>query len=143
VGARGIEGVGAVRNPGIMLRQVEGMATLVHEVTWDGVPVASDNPRGCTVVVWRENKGRREYLILHRRAAAPSEFEGDWAWTPPAGSRQPGESRERFASRELLEETGLVLELVPTDLGTEDWLVYFAEEAADASVVLDAEHRPV
>jgi 8-oxo-dGTP pyrophosphatase MutT (NUDIX family) len=110
------------------------------QTTWDGVPIAEENPRGCSAVVWRGSRERPEYLILHRRAAGPPEFEGDWAWTPPAGSRQPGEDIDATVRRELLEETGLELELEPTALGTDEWVVYLAEAPDDAVVVLDHEH---
>jgi ADP-ribose pyrophosphatase YjhB (NUDIX family) len=110
------------------------------ETTWDGVPIAEENPRGCSIVVWRGSDRGREFLILHRRAAGPPEFEGNWAWTPPAGSRQPGEDISATVVRELREETGLELECAPTTLGTDEWLVYLAEAPQDANVVLDTEH---
>ena len=110
------------------------------QTTWDGVPVADENPRGCSIVVWRGSRRQPEFLILHRRAAGPFAFEGDWAWTPPAGSRQPGEDISTTVRRELLEETGLQLDCELTTLGTDEWLVYLAEAPSDAEVVLDAEH---
>src|ERR1700722_21017802 len=78
------------------------------EHTWDGLPIAPDNPRGAMVVVRRaDGRGGHEYLMLHRALQGP-DYEGDWAWTPPSGSRQPGESVLAAARRELTEETGLV-----------------------------------
>lgn len=59
----------------------------VPAFTWDGLPVAPEPPHGACVVVRR---AAGEYLVLHR-AHLGRDFAGDWAWTPPAGSRQPGE----------------------------------------------------
>jgi predicted metal-dependent hydrolase/8-oxo-dGTP pyrophosphatase MutT (NUDIX family) len=100
----------------------------------------SEKPYGCSVVVWRVGKGSREYLILHRRTGRGSEYEGDWAWTPPSGARDPGERAEETAARELREETGLELAITPTDVGDPDWTVYMAEAPMDVEVTLDEEH---
>ena len=71
------------------------MADMTH--TWDGLEIAAEEPRGSTVVVRRPatDAGRPcdhdddpvtvELLLLHRNAKGP-DFEGDWAWTGPAGS---------------------------------------------------------
>lgn len=113
---------------------------LLSSTTWDARPMATEKPYGCSVVVWRLHQLRREYLILHRRAAGGPEYEGDWAWTPPSGARQPGESQDQAARRELREETGLNVPITATDLGSEQWAVYIAEAPPDAEIVLDAEH---
>jgi len=102
-------------------------------------PLATDDPQGTTVVVRRPGTAGWEYLAMHRAHEGP-EYEGDWAWTPPAGSRLPGEPIDVCARRELLEEAGLVLELAPTACGTAEWVVYVAAAPPDAEVVLDAEH---
>src|SRR5215469_18151217 len=83
--------------------------------TWDGLPVAPDEPYGAAVVVRRPGPSpdRAEYLVLHRAHRGPG-YEGDWAWTPPSGSRQPGESVLPGAIRELAEETGFMA--APADL---------------------------
>jgi 8-oxo-dGTP pyrophosphatase MutT (NUDIX family) len=112
----------------------------VDTTTWDERPIARERPYGSSVVVWRPTDAGREYLLLHRTAAGPPEYEGDWAWTPPSGARQPGELLEDGARRELREEAGLDLPLVETGLGTEEWHVYAAEAPADVEVVLDPEH---
>ena len=108
--------------------------------TWDDVPVATDTPYGCSIVVWREAPGGREYLVLHRRHAGPPDYAGEWAWTPPSGARQPGEPLDDAARRELVEETGLELSLRATRFGSEEWAVFAAQAPANADVVLDAEH---
>ena len=38
-----------------------------------------------------EESGRDEFLLLHRVAPGGPDYEGEWAWTPPAGARQPRE----------------------------------------------------
>jgi 8-oxo-dGTP diphosphatase len=112
------------------------------ETTWDGLPVARERPFACVIVVWREVEGRREFLLLHRLAPGGPSFEGEWAWTPPAGARQPGEEPDRAAERELHEEIGLPLPLtaLPGRSPTEDVALYVAEAPPDARVVLDHEH---
>lgn len=105
--------------------------------TWDGLPVADDQPHGTTVVVRRPDA---EYLILHRAHHGP-EYAGDWAWTPPAGARQPGESVLECARRELAEEAGITSrDMWPTDFSGE-WARFCLDVPADLEVELvDAEH---
>jgi 8-oxo-dGTP pyrophosphatase MutT (NUDIX family) len=107
--------------------------------TWDGLPVSDEPPFGATVVVYRNRGATLEILLLHRAHHGP-EYAGDWAWTPPAGSRLPGEPIDECARRELLEETGLDLALTPTVFGTAEWPHYLARAPLAAAVVLDAEH---
>lgn len=106
--------------------------------TWDGTPVAVDPPHGATIVCWRVTGGTTEVLFLHRAHEGP-DFEGDWAWTPPSGARMPGEDVFECARRELLEETGIALELQPVDTKT-DWAVFMLEIEGDQEMILDAEH---
>jgi 8-oxo-dGTP pyrophosphatase MutT (NUDIX family) len=109
--------------------------------TWDGLPVARDRPYACCVVVWREGEGGREFLVLHRLAPGGPGFEGDWAWTPPSGARQPGESPDAAAVRELREETGLAPPLASVRAApSPDVALYVAEAGIGAGIVLDAEH---
>jgi 8-oxo-dGTP pyrophosphatase MutT (NUDIX family) len=101
---------------------------------------AIEKPYGCSVIVWRAGVKGREYLILHRRTARGPEYEGNWAWTPPSGARDPGEDADATAKRELREETGLDLPIAHSDIGDEEWLVYTAEAPQDGEVVLNEEH---
>ncbi|MGH3025397.1 MAG: NUDIX domain-containing protein [Gaiellaceae bacterium] len=113
------------------------------ETTWDGLPVARERPYACAVVVRRQQLGGpREFLLLHRLAPGGASYEGDWAWTPPSGARQPGETADAAATRELEEEIGLALPLTPLPdvSASEDVALYVAEARPDAEVVLDDEH---
>ena len=121
----------AIRLPS---RSSSGMRT-----TWDGLPISEEPPFGATVVVFRNRGTTVEVLLLHRAHHGP-EYAGDWAWTPPAGSRLPGEPIDHCARRELREETGLDLPPILTDCGTADWPHYLARAPRDAAVALDAEH---
>jgi 8-oxo-dGTP pyrophosphatase MutT (NUDIX family) len=108
--------------------------------TWDGQPIANEPPYGATVVVYRAAPHGPEFLLLHRSHHGP-DFEGDWAWTPPAGARLPGESIESCARRELLEEAGLTASIALTGHGSSDWAVFQAQLPDAARVVLgDSEH---
>jgi 8-oxo-dGTP pyrophosphatase MutT (NUDIX family) len=110
------------------------------QTTWDGLPVAQDKPRAVAVALWRWTTSGREYLLLHRAHQGPA-YEGDWAWTTPAGARQPGEDPRAAAERELLEETGLALPIAgPLEHVTDDVALFVAEASRDAEVRLDAEH---
>lgn len=110
------------------------------KATCDGLPVAHDKPFAAAVVVWRRRRAGREYLVLHRAHQGP-DYEGDWAWTSPAGARQPGEEVRAAASRELREETGLDLEVNgPLEHVTDEVALFEAEAPADAVVRIDEEH---
>jgi 8-oxo-dGTP pyrophosphatase MutT (NUDIX family) len=112
------------------------------DTTWDGSPVARERPYACAVVVWRQAANGREFLLLHRLAPGGADFEGEWAWTPPAGARQPGETPAAAATRELEEEIGLTLPVTPLleVSASEDVALYVAQAPQDAEVVLDDEH---
>ncbi|MGH3470449.1 MAG: GNAT family N-acetyltransferase [Nocardioidaceae bacterium] len=117
------------------------------ERTWDGLEIASDDPRGCTVVVRREvAPGTPQFLLLHRAHHGP-DFAGDWAWTAPAGSRQPGEAVYPAALRELGEESGLTgLAVWAVDVGWRaehgyGWAMLAVDVEPDTTIdLVDPEH---
>lgn len=108
--------------------------------TWDGLQIAADDPRGSTVVVRRRRGSKTEYLLLHR-AHHGRDFEGDWAWTSPAGARQPAEAVYPAALRELYEEAGLAgCSPWAIDLSGR-WAVFGLDVPADARIeLIDPEH---
>ncbi len=112
----------------------------VQQFTWDGLPVAPDEPHGAAIVVRRPAPGgKQEYLVLHRAHRGPA-YDGDWAWTPPSGSRLPGEPILPSALRELAEESGLLAaRLRPVDLRGA-WAVFAVDVPAGAEARVDAEH---
>jgi ADP-ribose pyrophosphatase YjhB (NUDIX family) len=76
--------------------------------TWDGEPVSREPPHGAMIVVAARAPQGWRYLLLHRaHHGYGPDWDGDWAWTPPSGSRKPGEDVTACAVRELEEETGL------------------------------------
>jgi 8-oxo-dGTP pyrophosphatase MutT (NUDIX family) len=111
--------------------------------TYDGLPIAPDEPHGAAIIVRRPPAGGKpaEYLVLHRAHRGP-DYDGDWAWTPPSGSRQPGESVLAAAVRELAEETGLVA--ADADLRALDlsgaWVRFGLDVPAGTSARVDPEH---
>ncbi|MDX6298753.1 MAG: aminoglycoside 6-N-acetyltransferase [Nocardioidaceae bacterium] len=84
--------------------------------------------------------GEPEVLVLHR--STPGEgFEGDWAWTSPAGCRQPGEAVYPAALRELAEEAGIAGPAPwAVDLGG-DWACFAVDVPSETVVdLVDPEH---
>jgi 8-oxo-dGTP pyrophosphatase MutT (NUDIX family) len=76
---------------------------------------------------------------MHRAHNGP-DYEGDWAWTPPAGSRFPDEPIDTCAVRELAEETGLSGALRAVRGCDSDWALFQLDCEAPPDVSLDAEH---
>jgi len=112
---------------------------VVEPSTEPSEEIASEPPFGAAVIVYRRVAETIEYLLLHR-SAHPPDFDGDWAWTPPAGGRLPDEDVAVCAARELFEETRLSVPLRATDLGNEVCPVFVAEVDPTTEVVIDAEH---
>ena len=112
---------------------------MAEESTETFEEIAPEPPFGAAVIVYRRVAGTTEYLLMHR-STHPSDSDGDWAWTPPAGHRLQGEDVAACAARELLEETRLSVPLRATDLGNEVCPVFVAEVDPTTEVVIDAEH---
>ena len=109
--------------------------------TWDGLRIATDEPIGSSVAARRRtSEGAVEVLVLHRSVNGP-EYEGDWAWTGPAGCRQPGEAVYPAALRELAEEAGLRhLRPWAVDLSGH-WALFAVDVPDDVAVdLVDPEH---
>lgn len=115
------------------------MSAEVPQRTWDDLEIAADRPMGATVVVRRPGPAGVEVLLLHR-AIHGAAFAGDWAWTAPAGCRQPGEAVYPAALRELAEEAGMVGRPWAVDLSGA-WALFALDvpPGTDASLV-DPEH---
>jgi 8-oxo-dGTP pyrophosphatase MutT (NUDIX family)/RimJ/RimL family protein N-acetyltransferase len=136
--ARRLTGFAVVTAAGIL-----GRVAAVPRYTWDGLPIAPDEPHGAAIVARCRpaGGGAREYLVLHRAHHGP-DYAGDWAWTPPSGSRQPGESVLAAALRELAEETGLQAagaDLRALDLSGQ-WARFGLDLPPGANARLDHEH---
>ncbi len=101
--------------------------------------MAGDPPFGATVLVYRRAP-ELQVLLLHRAANGP-DYEGDWAWTPPAGARFPAEPIDECAARELHEEAGLDLPAQRVDRdANRSWALYVVEAPQNIAIRLDAEH---
>ena len=96
------------------------------ETTWDGLPISPEAPFGASIIVYRSGPQGIEFLLLHRAHQGP-DYEGDWAWTPPAGARWPNEPVDECARRELYGGGRLDPPLRATALGQESWALYYAE----------------
>lgn len=104
--------------------------------TWDGELVSRDRPHGATVVVASRAPPGWRYVLLHRGHHGP-DWEDDWAWTPPSGSRKPGEDLTACAVRELHEETGLRGDPRPVVTSDTDWAVFALEVPWGTAVAAD------
>lgn len=95
---------------------------------------------GASAIVWRRGARGPEVLLLHRFVNG-TDYEGDWAWCPPGGALDPGETHLECAERELFEETGLDLPLVRLHGIDNGFAAHLGELAsADAEIVLSEEH---
>lgn len=104
--------------------------------TWDGEPVSRERPHGVTIVVASLSPHGWRYLLLHR-AHHGRDYDGDWAWTPPSGSRKPGEEVIACAIRELREETGLRERPCPVVAKDVDWAVFALEIPWGTPIAVD------
>jgi 8-oxo-dGTP pyrophosphatase MutT (NUDIX family) len=95
---------------------------------------------GASAIIWRRGASGPEVLLLHRFVNGTDD-EGDWAWCPPGGALDPGETHLECAERELLEETGLDVPLVRLHGIDRGFAAHLGElTESDAVVVLSEEH---
>jgi 8-oxo-dGTP pyrophosphatase MutT (NUDIX family) len=74
---------------------------------YERVPISRPGLRAASVAVCVLLRDNVPCLLITRRAAGLRRHSGQWAL--PGGSREPGESVEETALRELREETGVVV----------------------------------
>ncbi len=104
--------------------------------SWDGEPVSREPPHGATVVVASHAPDGWRYVLLHRGHQG-QDREGDWAWTPPAGTRKPGEDIAACAARELQEETGVQAAPQPVQTAGVYWAVFALELPWGTAIQVD------
>lgn len=83
---------------------------------------------GVGVFVWRDGK----FLMGQRRGA-----HGEGTWSVPGGWQEHGESWEQAAKREVMEETGMVIENVRFVTGTDNY--FPQEDVHSVTIWLDAD----
>lgn len=59
----------------------------------------------CGAVIFREENGEKRFLLIRNKRSAH--------WGFPKGHIEPGETKEETARREVLEETGIHVEIIP------------------------------
>ena len=69
----------------------------------------------CGAVVFNESKGERQYLLIRNKRSAH--------WGFPKGHIEPGETKEETAIREVLEETGLHIEIIPGFVKSSEYII--------------------
>lgn len=69
----------------------------------------------CGAVVYRMEQGRRKFLLIRNRRSAH--------WGFPKGHVEPGETSEQTAIREVLEETGLHIKILPDFVKKSDYTI--------------------
>jgi 8-oxo-dGTP pyrophosphatase MutT (NUDIX family) len=85
---------------------VDRAALVAHLAGFQRVALSRPGLRAASVAVCVLIKGDEPCLLITRRAEGLRNHAGQWAL--PGGSRDPGESVEEAALRELREETGVV-----------------------------------
>lgn len=96
--------------------------------------------KSCGAVVYRQKDGITEYLLIFNKKGGSK---GHWGF--PKGHVESGESEKQTAEREILEETGISVQ-VNTEFryvstyspreGVMKDVVYFIAEVADPDIVL-------
>lgn len=85
--------------------------------------------------------GSPSFLLLHRTHHGGASREGDWAWTPPSGTRKLGEDLSACVSRELLEEVGWQASARPVLTDGVDWAVFALEVPWGTDVLVDGKEH--
>ncbi|MBD3861251.1 MULTISPECIES: NUDIX domain-containing protein [Bacillus] len=96
-------------------------------------------PFGAAIIIYKLEKNIPYFLILHRKHKG-IDYEGRWAWGPPAGARFPGEEIEVCMKRELFEETGLQVDCKELIIAEKSWSLYYGEVDNDVTISLSEEH---
>ncbi len=93
--------------------------------TWGsgGAFVKAEEEKSCGAVVWREEKGQRQYLLARHNG-------GHWSF--PKGHVEAGEKEIDTARREILEETGLETKI---DTGFRQTVTYYPKPGVVKDVV--------
>lgn len=98
-----------------------------HGGSWSwgdgGVFKKAAEEKSCGAVIWRENDGRREYLLAKHNG-------GHWSF--PKGHVEGNETEEETACREILEETGLVAQV---DTGFRHVVSYYPKSGIIKDVI--------
>ena len=84
---------------GMRLHQGQIMEAVRFQEQYFDSYVISLLRKSCGVLPWRENDGKKEYLIVYEQFSQ--------CWSLPKGHMEAGETEVQTALRELLEETGL------------------------------------
>ena len=69
----------------------------------------------CGAVVFNEEKGERQFLLIRNKRSAH--------WGFPKGHIESGETKEETAIREVLEETGLNIEIIPGFVKNSEYII--------------------
>ena len=109
---------------GLRLNQAEIYETVCFQERYFTVKVISLLEKSCGVVPYRMLDGQVQYLLL---------MQNNGTWSFPKGHTEPGETELQTAYRELQEETGLGVKLIPESRVS---LVYSLSEQVNKELVL-------